>query len=147
VDECGITDYLVDLIPGSGSLHLFVTYFFRLGPGLGCADLQINYRARHKSLKMPIFLGLVQSPKVVFEMVGIKTSLCVVVALLGLIEAVAIPAYHEVHEKRGTLHRRWTKRDRVESHKLLPMRIGLTQTNLENGYDHLMDVYGSTPAP
>jgi hypothetical protein len=27
------------------------------------------------------------------------------------------------------------------------MRIGLTQTNLENGYDHLMDVYGSTPAP
>jgi tripeptidyl-peptidase-1 len=61
-------------------------------------------------------------------------------ALLGLVEAIAIPPQHEVHEKRGTLHPRWTKRDRVEPHKLLPMRVGLTQTNLENGYDYLMDV-------
>ena len=73
-------------------------------------------------------------------MVVMKISLFGVVAVLGLIEASAIPSHHEVHEKRGTLHPRWTKRDRVESHKLLPMRIGLTQSNLENGYDHLMDV-------
>jgi tripeptidyl-peptidase-1 len=70
---------------------------------------------------------------------GLNLSLCLV-ALLGLVEAIAIPPHHEVHEKRGTLHPRWAKRDRVESHKLLPMRIGLTQTNLENGYEHLMDV-------
>ena len=72
-------------------------------------------------------------------MTGIKFLLCFV-ALLGVIEAIAIPPYHEVHEKRGTLHPRWVKRDRVDSHKLLPMRIGLTQSNLENGYEHLMDV-------
>ena len=72
-------------------------------------------------------------------MAGIKISLCLV-ALLGLIEGIAIPPHHEIHEKRETLHPRWTKRDRVESHKLLPMRIGLTQTNLENGYEHLMEV-------
>ena len=58
----------------------------------------------------------------------------------GLLDAVAIPPHHELHEKRQTLHPRWTKAERVESHKLLPMRIGLAQTNLENGYEHLMDV-------
>ena len=72
-------------------------------------------------------------------MAGMKISLCLV-ALLGLIEAIAIPPHHEVHEKREALHPRWTKRDRVESHKLLPMRIGLAQTNLENGYEYLMEV-------
>ena len=45
-----------------------------------------------------------------------------------------------VHEKRETTHPRWTKRDRVPRNKLLPMRIGLTQSNLENAYDHLLDV-------
>jgi tripeptidyl-peptidase-1 len=45
-----------------------------------------------------------------------------------------------VHEKRETVHPRWTKRDRVPRHKMLPMRIGLMQTNLEKAYDHLLDV-------
>jgi tripeptidyl-peptidase-1 len=66
--------------------------------------------------------------------------------LLGLlafvagIDAIALPPHHEVHERRETLSPRWTKLDRVESHKLLPMRIGLTQTNIDNGYEHLMNV-------
>lgn len=64
-------------------------------------------------------------------------GICAVVALSN---ALAIPPHYEIHEKRETLHPRWTKRDRVEPHKLLPMRIGLTQANLENGYDHLMEV-------
>ncbi len=72
-------------------------------------------------------------------MKGIK-SLVSLVALLVLANASAIPSHYEVHEKRETLHPRWTKRDRVESHKLFPMRIGLTQTNLDMGYEHLMDV-------
>ena len=70
----------------------------------------------------------------------VKISCCLW-AILGLIEAISIPLHHEVHEKRGILPPRWTKRDRVEPHKLLPMRIGLAQTDLESGYDHLMDVY------
>lgn len=61
-------------------------------------------------------------------------------AMLVLASASAIPSHYEIHEKRETLHPRWTKRDRVESHKLFPMRIGLTQTNLDMGYEHLMDV-------
>ena len=72
-------------------------------------------------------------------MARMRVLLCLVV-LLGLIEGIVIPPLHEIHEKREALHPRWTKRDRVESHKLLPMRIGLTQANLENGYEHLMDV-------
>jgi tripeptidyl-peptidase-1 len=58
--------------------------------------------------------------------------------LLG--HAIAIPPHYEVHERRETLSSRWIKRDRVESHKLLPMRIGLAQTNLDDGYEYLMDV-------
>jgi tripeptidyl-peptidase-1 len=68
-----------------------------------------------------------------------KASICLA-ALLSLVEAIAIPSHHEVHEKREAVHPRWTKRGRVPSHKMLPMRIGLTQSNLENGYDHLMSV-------
>ncbi|KAH8814814.1 peptidase S8/S53 domain-containing protein [Xylogone sp. PMI_703] len=69
------------------------------------------------------------------------TSLLVSAALA---RALVIPEHHEVHEKRGQLHPRWTKRDRVEPHKLFPMRIGLTQSNLDRGHDYLMDV--SDPA-
>ncbi|PVH73292.1 subtilisin-like protein [Cadophora sp. DSE1049] len=58
--------------------------------------------------------------------------------------AVVIPSHHEIHEKRNTLHPRWAKRDRVPPHKLLPMRIGLAQSDLDVGYEHLMEV--SNPA-
>jgi len=66
--------------------------------------------------------------------------LLAVVVLLGCVEALAVPAHVEVHEKRQSLSPRWTKRDRVESHKVLQMRVGLAQSNLGNGYEHLMDV-------
>ncbi|PCG89982.1 Peptidase S8/S53, subtilisin/kexin/sedolisin [Penicillium occitanis (nom. inval.)] len=47
---------------------------------------------------------------------------------------------HVLHEKRDSLPERWTKRDRVPRDKLLPMRIGLAQSNLEKAYEHLLDV-------
>jgi tripeptidyl-peptidase-1 len=72
-------------------------------------------------------------------MTNLKTLLSLL-AFAVVLNAVAIQLHHEVHEKRVSLPSRWTKKDRVESHKLLPMRIGLTQTNLETGYDSLMDV-------
>ncbi|CAG8952783.1 hypothetical protein HYFRA_00009028 [Hymenoscyphus fraxineus] len=62
------------------------------------------------------------------------------VPLIALCEAIQIPHLHEVHEKRTSVHPRWTKTKRVEEHKLLPMRIGLAQMNLDDGYEHLMDV-------
>jgi tripeptidyl-peptidase-1 len=61
-------------------------------------------------------------------------------AIAAITDAVPAPAPHVVHEKRETLHSRWVKKDRVASHALLPMRIGLTQTGLENAHVHLMDV-------
>ncbi|KAL5314459.1 hypothetical protein ACEPPN_017099 [Leptodophora sp. 'Broadleaf-Isolate-01'] len=72
------------------------------------------------------------------------TALFSVLALASAFNAIAVPSHHEVHEKRDTLHPRWAKRDRVPPQKLLPMRIGLAQSNLDIGYEHLMEV--SNPA-
>jgi tripeptidyl-peptidase-1 len=36
--------------------------------------------------------------------------------------------------------RDWVKGARIEKTAVIPMRIGLTQTNLEKGYDYLMEV-------
>lgn len=44
------------------------------------------------------------------------------------------------HEKRNAPHAQWMKRDRIASTTLLPVRIGLSQGNLEKGHDFLMDV-------
>ncbi|KAB8299062.1 hypothetical protein EYC80_001187 [Monilinia laxa] len=72
------------------------------------------------------------------------SGLVALVALTLQVSAIVVPRHLEVHEKRESLHPRWTKRDRVESHKLLPMRIGLKQSNLDDGYGHLMKI--SDPA-
>ena len=74
-----------------------------------------------------------------FNMMNVKTLWCLL-SFVATLSAIAIPPHLEVHEKRETLHPRWTKRERIESHKLLPMRIGLAQTNLDAGYEHLMKV-------
>lgn len=73
-------------------------------------------------------------------MTTMKSFVALLVAAAALVNAVAISPHHEIHEKRQILHPRWTKRDRVESHKLFQMRIGLKQSNLEKGYQHLMGV-------
>ena len=65
-------------------------------------------------------------------------------ALGTSITARPAPSTHVLHEKRQSLHPRWEKRDRVYSNALLPMRIALTQSNLDNAHQHLMDV--SDPA-
>lgn len=44
------------------------------------------------------------------------------------------------HEKRHIPRTRWMKRDRIASTTLLPVRIGLSQGNLDKGHDFLMDV-------
>jgi tripeptidyl-peptidase-1 len=55
---------------------------------------------------------------------------------------VAIPApvsRHELHEKRSvTSH--WEKRSELHRDVKLPMRIGLTQRNLDKGHEYLMNV-------
>jgi tripeptidyl-peptidase-1 len=54
--------------------------------------------------------------------------------------ALPAPASHVVHEERDEIPSRWIKRDRVPAHAKLPVRIGLTQSNLDNAHEHLFDV-------
>lgn len=53
----------------------------------------------------------------------------------------AIPAStHVLHEKRSHVPHEWEKRSKVASTAKMPMRVGLTQRNLDRGYDLLMEV-------
>ncbi|KAK8009372.1 hypothetical protein PG991_011923 [Apiospora marii] len=57
----------------------------------------------------------------------------------------AVPETHVQHERRTVEQsRRWVKLKRADAQATLPMRIGLTQHNLEKGHDLLMDI--SDPA-
>ena len=46
---------------------------------------------------------------------------------------------HVLHEKRSSLGA-WRKSTRVDPNAIVPLRIGLTQSNLHTGYDRLMEV-------
>ncbi|EME50290.1 hypothetical protein DOTSEDRAFT_68978 [Dothistroma septosporum NZE10] len=54
--------------------------------------------------------------------------------------ASPVAAPHVVHEKRNFLPHGWVKRYEVDGSAELPMRIALTQSNLHQGYDWLMEV-------
>lgn len=60
--------------------------------------------------------------------------------LATLADAVPAPATHSLHEKRSSLPRLWARGDRVDRNAILPVRIGLSQQNMEDSYAHLMDV-------
>lgn len=47
--------------------------------------------------------------------------------------ALATPSKHVLHEKRTAALKRWAKREEVPSTAVLPMRIGLVQSNIDNG--------------
>ncbi|KAJ5438830.1 Aorsin [Penicillium daleae] len=61
-------------------------------------------------------------------------------AIAALSEAAPAPIKHVLHEKRERHGLDWVKGDRVEGDAVLPVRIGLSQNNLDKGYDLLMDV-------
>ncbi|KAL8637835.1 MAG: hypothetical protein Q9228_004943 [Teloschistes exilis] len=65
-------------------------------------------------------------------------------AIAYLATAAPAPVNHVLHEKRESAPRAWAKRDRVNPTIVLPVRIGLTQNNLENGPSLLDEV--SNPA-
>jgi tripeptidyl-peptidase I len=68
------------------------------------------------------------------------------VALGGLaatISAVPAPLSYTIHEKRDVLASpsQWQRRDlKLDRRTTIPMSIALTQRNLENGPDYLLDV-------
>jgi tripeptidyl-peptidase-1 len=69
--------------------------------------------------------------------------LTVIVGLVAQTIAAPAPApvSHIVHEKRDIDSSTWILNDiKLRRDAIIPMSIGLTQRNLEHGYDFLMDV-------
>jgi tripeptidyl-peptidase-1 len=67
-----------------------------------------------------------------------------VAALVGILLTPAILAApgssHVLHERGDSGSQAWVKRGRVDAETDMPVRIGLTQSNLDKGYDLLMEV-------
>lgn len=57
--------------------------------------------------------------------------------------AVAIPTAnnYRLHERRDFTPEAWTQWKKLDGDTLLPVRIGLTQSNLGQGHDLLMELY------
>ncbi|KAL7790714.1 hypothetical protein V8C37DRAFT_383724 [Trichoderma ceciliae] len=52
-----------------------------------------------------------------------------------------VPATHALHERHtARMAEHWTKRDRLPAKTVLPMRIGLKQSNLRAGHDRLVEM-------
>jgi len=68
------------------------------------------------------------------------TSL-LIVALAALTTALPSQSKHVLHEKRDGPMRNWVKRSRVSGTSNIPVRIGLTQSNLHKADDLIMEVY------
>lgn len=68
-------------------------------------------------------------------------SLLLVAALLADCIAAA-PTSHVIHEARdpASVSSRWVQKGRVAPDALLPVRVGLTQSNLDRGEEMLLDV-------
>ena len=66
---------------------------------------------------------------------------CLTLGALLVIPTITSPTQQRVvHEKRDKTNFAWTKSSRVPQDQILPLRIALTQSNLEKGHDWLMDV-------
>lgn len=61
-------------------------------------------------------------------------------ALTALAAASPIADTHSLHEKRSQVPPQWQKRDVLDRRAILPMKIGLTQSNLDQGWDWLKEV-------
>jgi tripeptidyl-peptidase-1 len=71
-----------------------------------------------------------------------KSSL-VLCALAASAIAVPIEPNYQVHERREFIPTSWTEGRKLDAKVSLPVRIGLTQSNLDRGHDLLMDLYGT----
>jgi tripeptidyl-peptidase-1 len=68
-------------------------------------------------------------------MLAVQFALFAAIATLS--NAVPTSLKHALHENRLTPSLDWVKGARIERGSIIPMRIGLTQTNLEKGHDYL----------
>ncbi|KAL7945381.1 peptidase S8/S53 domain-containing protein [Trichoderma barbatum] len=76
-------------------------------------------------------------------MIRMKKSVtaAIVAALLSVVAARVAPSDHVRHEVRGKhLDSHWTKENRIEGAIIVPVRVGLTQSNLDKGEAMLMNI-------
>lgn len=63
--------------------------------------------------------------------------------LLSVTVALASPTprNYVIHERRDALPSVWVEESRLDKSAMLPMRIGLAQSNLNRGHEILMELY------
>jgi len=68
--------------------------------------------------------------------------LALLIAKLLVCKCLAVPTtqHHVVHEKRNTHPAGWIRRGELNNRAVLPMRIALSQSNLDKGHNWLMDI-------
>lgn len=71
-------------------------------------------------------------------------TICTLLAV-GAIAVPTPPSTHVVHERRTFTPKLWKKHSKLHVDTPLPVRIGLTQSNLSLGHDLLMDMYVAFP--
>lgn len=69
----------------------------------------------------------------------------IICALVASVMAVPTAHTYQVHERREFIPRSWIEGKKLDGNVSLPVRIGLTQSNLDYGHDLLMDLYEFAP--
>lgn len=72
-----------------------------------------------------------------------KSSILLLGAAVAGVIARPAPHGYELHEKREFIPTSWVEGKRLDGSTPLPVRIGLTQSNLDQGHDLLMEMYAS----
>ncbi|GAB1208348.1 hypothetical protein APSETT445_007096 [Aspergillus pseudonomiae] len=75
--------------------------------------------------------------------INMKGSFLLLHALVAAVGSIPTRTDYVLHERRDAIPSHWTGEKRLDGQTMLPMRIGLTQSNLDRGHDLLMEV--STP--
>lgn len=69
---------------------------------------------------------------------------CLAVLALGDAASLPKPGSYVVHESRAAHQSSWRRGERLDSDAIIPLRIGLSQNNLDHGHGYLMNVSDPT---
>lgn len=74
------------------------------------------------------------------SIVFVAVAACFVAPCFAAPSSRAENARFVLHEKRDGAPHQWTKRSRANADEILPVRIGLVQSNLHNAEEYILDV-------
>jgi hypothetical protein len=95
---------------------------------------QVLFRMLSAGRPGSVILHLSQS-----QFLKMLSSLLTSVFVAAALASPIAPSF-AAHERRDAPPRGWLKLEKVQTGSILPMRIGLVQSNLDKGHDLLMDV-------